>query len=66
VMAGFSPARQDPKFNTRESTLSRMRVSLRAEAMPERLADCPRFPLATLPTPLHDAPRLRDALGGPK
>lgn len=24
-----------------------------------------RLPLATLPTPLHDAPRLRDALGGP-
>jgi D-cysteine desulfhydrase family pyridoxal phosphate-dependent enzyme len=24
-----------------------------------------RFPLATLPTPLHAAPRLRDALGGP-
>jgi D-cysteine desulfhydrase family pyridoxal phosphate-dependent enzyme len=24
-----------------------------------------RFPLATLPTPLHDAPRLREALGGP-
>ncbi len=25
----------------------------------------PRFPLATLPTPLHDAVRLREALGGP-
>ncbi|HUZ02198.1 MAG TPA: D-cysteine desulfhydrase family protein [Thermomicrobiaceae bacterium] len=25
----------------------------------------PRFPLATLPTPLQQAPRLRDALGGP-
>jgi D-cysteine desulfhydrase family pyridoxal phosphate-dependent enzyme len=25
----------------------------------------PRWPLATLPTPLHDAVRLRDALGGP-
>ena len=25
----------------------------------------PRFPLATLPTPLHEAVRLRDALGGP-
>jgi len=24
-----------------------------------------RLPLATLPTPLHDLPRLRDALGGP-
>jgi D-cysteine desulfhydrase family pyridoxal phosphate-dependent enzyme len=26
----------------------------------------PRFPLATLPTPLHDAVRLRQALGGPE
>lgn len=26
----------------------------------------PRFPLATLPTPLHEAPRLREALGGPE
>ena len=26
----------------------------------------PRMPLATLPTPLHDAIRLRDALGGPE
>ena len=25
----------------------------------------PRFPLATLPTPLHEANRLREALGGP-
>jgi D-cysteine desulfhydrase family pyridoxal phosphate-dependent enzyme len=25
----------------------------------------PRVPLATLPTPLHELPRLRDALGGP-
>jgi D-cysteine desulfhydrase family pyridoxal phosphate-dependent enzyme len=25
----------------------------------------PRFPLATLPTPLEEAPRLREALGGP-
>ena len=29
------------------------------------LAKQPRFPLATLPTPLHDAVRLRQALGGP-
>lgn len=29
------------------------------------LAAQPRFPLATLPTPLHDAVRLREALGGP-
>jgi D-cysteine desulfhydrase family pyridoxal phosphate-dependent enzyme len=28
-------------------------------------ASLPRFPLATLPTPLHELPRLRDALGGP-
>ena len=26
----------------------------------------PRFPLATLPTPLHEAHRLREALGGPE
>jgi D-cysteine desulfhydrase/L-cysteate sulfo-lyase len=30
------------------------------------LARQPRFALATLPTPLHDAVRLRQALGGPK
>lgn len=29
------------------------------------LAARPRLPLATLPTPLHDAARLREALGGP-
>jgi len=29
------------------------------------LAQQPRLPLAQLPTPLHDAVRLRDALGGP-
>jgi D-cysteine desulfhydrase family pyridoxal phosphate-dependent enzyme len=29
------------------------------------LGRLPRFPLANLPTPLQDAPRLRDALGGP-
>jgi D-cysteine desulfhydrase family pyridoxal phosphate-dependent enzyme len=29
------------------------------------LARQPRVPLATLPTPLHDAVRLREALGGP-
>jgi D-cysteine desulfhydrase family pyridoxal phosphate-dependent enzyme len=29
------------------------------------LAPQPRLPLATLPTPLHEAVRLRDALGGP-
>ena len=29
------------------------------------LAQQPRWPLAQLPTPLHDAVRLRDALGGP-
>lgn len=29
------------------------------------LAAQPRVPLATLPTPLHEASRLRDALGGP-
>jgi D-cysteine desulfhydrase family pyridoxal phosphate-dependent enzyme len=31
----------------------------------EALARQPRVPLATLPTPLHDAIRLREALGGP-
>jgi D-cysteine desulfhydrase family pyridoxal phosphate-dependent enzyme len=30
----------------------------------EALATQPRMPLATLPTPLQDAPRLREALGG--
>lgn len=30
----------------------------------EALAKQPRFPLATLPTPVHDAVRLREALGG--
>jgi hypothetical protein len=30
------------------------------------LATRPRIPLATLPTPLHEATRLRDALGGEK
>lgn len=30
----------------------------------EALARRPRLPLATLPTPLHDAARLREALGG--
>ena len=29
------------------------------------LATQPRIPLAQLPTPLHDAVRLREALGGP-
>jgi D-cysteine desulfhydrase family pyridoxal phosphate-dependent enzyme len=29
------------------------------------LASQPRMPIASLPTPLHDAVRLRDALGGP-
>ncbi len=32
----------------------------------EALARQPRVPLATLPTPLYDAVRLRDALGGPQ
>jgi D-cysteine desulfhydrase family pyridoxal phosphate-dependent enzyme len=31
-----------------------------------RLASQPRFPLATLPTPLAEVARLRDALGGPR
>jgi D-cysteine desulfhydrase family pyridoxal phosphate-dependent enzyme len=30
------------------------------------LANQPRIPLATLPTPLQEAPRLREALGGPR
>lgn len=29
------------------------------------MGDLPRYPLATLPTPITDAVRLRDALGGP-
>jgi len=31
----------------------------------EALAKHPRLPLATLPTPVHEAARLREALGGP-
>ena len=31
----------------------------------DALARQPRIPLAVLPTPLHEAARLRDALGGP-
>ena len=31
-----------------------------------RLATIPRIPLATLPTPLQDAPRLTESLGGPR
>ena len=34
--------------------------------MHDALAGQPRVPLATLPTPLHDAVRLREALGGPR
>ncbi len=33
--------------------------------IPDQLASLPRIPLATLPTPLDEAPRLREALGGP-
>ena len=29
------------------------------------LSSIPRFPLAQLPTPLQEAPNLREALGGP-
>jgi D-cysteine desulfhydrase family pyridoxal phosphate-dependent enzyme len=35
------------------------------ERVKHALARQPRVPLATLPTPIHDAVRLRDALGGP-
>lgn len=31
-----------------------------------RLSEFPRIPLGTLPTPLEDAPRLSEALGGPR
>lgn len=34
-------------------------------ALRSTFAKVPRSPLATLPTPLHDARRLREALGGP-
>lgn len=37
-----------------------------ADALRERLARLPRLSLATLPTPLQDAPRLSQALGGPR
>lgn len=33
--------------------------------MPDPTAGRPRIPLAHLPTPLHELPRLREALGGP-
>src|SRR5262249_45584253 len=36
------------------------------EAAILRLAELPRVPLATLPTPLAEAPRLAAALGGPR
>jgi D-cysteine desulfhydrase family pyridoxal phosphate-dependent enzyme len=39
-------------------------VSTATARVREVLARQPRLPLATLPTPLHDAIRLRDALGG--
>jgi D-cysteine desulfhydrase/L-cysteate sulfo-lyase len=32
----------------------------------ERIARIPRVPLALLPTPLHEAPNLARALGGPR
>ncbi|MCQ6468610.1 hypothetical protein NPN14_25620, partial [Vibrio parahaemolyticus] len=34
--------------------------------MQSALARQPRLPLAQLPTPIHDATRLREALGGPQ
>lgn len=38
------------------TTTARVRAALSAQ---------PRLPLAELPTPIHDAVRLREALGGP-
>ncbi len=38
----------------------------RRPLMPDRLILPPRFPLALLPTPLLEAPRLSKALGGPR
>ena len=35
-------------------------------ALVERLASLPRLPIAALPTPLEEAPRLSAALGGPR
>jgi 1-aminocyclopropane-1-carboxylate deaminase/D-cysteine desulfhydrase-like pyridoxal-dependent ACC family enzyme len=37
-----------------------------AAELAERLAALPRLPIAALPTPLDDAPRLSAALGGPR
>lgn len=37
-----------------------------ADALRERLDQLPRLSLATLPTPLQDAPRLSETLGGPR
>ncbi|MCA9239948.1 MAG: D-cysteine desulfhydrase family protein [Planctomycetales bacterium] len=34
--------------------------------LPDKLASWPRVPLANTPTPLHPAPRLTEALGGPR
>jgi D-cysteine desulfhydrase family pyridoxal phosphate-dependent enzyme len=40
-------------------------MSLRLQIVRDALARQPRVPLAMLPTPIHDAVRLREALGGP-
>jgi D-cysteine desulfhydrase family pyridoxal phosphate-dependent enzyme len=40
-------------------------VSIATSRVREVLSRQPRVPLATLPTPIHEATRLREALGGP-
>ncbi len=40
-------------------------MSIRLQTIRAALATQPRVPLAMLPTPIHDAVRLREALGGP-
>jgi len=40
-------------------------MSTRSQIVRDALAGQPRVPLAMLPTPVHDAVRLREALGGP-
>ena len=47
-------------------TLTSRPTRLAPAELAERLAALPRLPIATLPTPLEDMPRLSAALGGPR
>ena len=44
-------------------TAERVKVPMSSEAIRERVARVPRVPLAVLPTPLHELPRLARELG---